>query len=199
MITRSLPRRILPLAALLLLSGVGCAHYQYDMVKPPDLAQRVGTKSPVTFKMEDVAYALQTSNNRLVMMVTNESDVAIKLIGGESYAVDPYGESHPLASRVIPPGAHVKLILPPPSEVMVDNGPHFGIGLGVGVSSAHHHGGHYYGGGMYDDGPRYYSVYDPNDPTFWKWEGESEARLLLTFEREGKHFSDEFVFKRVKV
>src|SRR3954471_8671292 len=111
-------RRSLLVYALLFLvvsgGGTGCARYEYDLVKPPDLAQHVGSKAPVQFPIGDLEYALQTSNDHLVMIVATPAAEPVKLIGGDSYTVDPKGESHPLTDRVIPPGSHVKLILPPP-------------------------------------------------------------------------------------
>jgi hypothetical protein len=73
--------------------------------------------------------------------------------------------------------------------------------VGVGVAHAGHPYHHGYGAaGVYDDpGPRYYSVYDPNDATFWQWEGETEAKLVLAYERGKERFSDEFVFRRKKM
>ena len=195
---------LLPLICVVL-TFTGCARYEYDIVKPADLAQHVGGKSPVRFPIEDREYALQSSSGRLVMFVHNRGEDPIKLLGGDSYAVDPRGESHPLADRVIPPGGHIKLILPPPPQQVRETGPRFGIGLGVGISSAggyhrHRHRHHYGGAGLYDDlGPRYYSVYDPNDAAYWEWKGETDARLVLTFEKGQDRFSDEFVFHRRKM
>jgi hypothetical protein len=101
---------------------------------------------------------------------------------------------------VIPPGGYIKLILPPPPQQVRETGPHFGVGVGVGVSNAGYHRGRYGYGGMYDDlGPRYYSVYDPNDATYWEWKGETDARLVLTFEKGKDRDSDEFVFHRRKM
>lgn len=192
------------LAMLCLGAGPGCAHYEYVIVKPPDLAQHVGSKTPVRFPIGDLEYALQTSEDHLVMIITNRANEPVKLLGGDSYSIDPKGESHPLTDRLIPPGNHAKLILPPPPTQVRETGPHFGFGVGVGVAHAghpYHHPGYGYGaGGVYDDpGPRYYSVYDPNDAAFWQWQGETEARLMLTFERGKDRFTDEFLFRRKKM
>ena len=47
----------------------GCAKYEYDIVRPPELAQHVGTKAPVTFQTEEREYHLRTSDGRLVMVI----------------------------------------------------------------------------------------------------------------------------------
>src|SRR3954463_11026789 len=56
-------------ALLCLVALAGCAHYEYDIVKPPDLAQHVGSKAAVRFTIGDLEYALQTSESHLVMIV----------------------------------------------------------------------------------------------------------------------------------
>jgi hypothetical protein len=192
-------RLLVPLVCLT--TFVGCARYEYDLVRPPDLARHIGGKSLTTFSIDDREYALQSYDSRLVMRIANRAGEPVKLLGGDSYAIDPGGESHPLADRVIPPGGHIKLILPPPPQQVRETGPRFGIGLGVGVSNAGFpRRGYGYGGGAYDDlGPRYYSVYDPNDATIWQWNGETEATLRLTFEKGKERVSDEFVLRRRKM
>jgi hypothetical protein len=129
------------------------------------------------------------------------------LLGDRSIVVDPRGQSHPLRSQAVAQGSFLKLILPPmPAEVR-RSGPTFGIGIGVGYSHFHgrhgnhafHHGGLWHDPFWYDE-PRYYSVYDPNDSTYWEWSGEGgEARLVLVFDQGGKLFTHEFVFKRKRV
>lgn len=177
----------------------GCARYEYDIVQPQDLAQRVG-RAPVTFPIEDLEYRLQTSSNRLVMLIYNRGDEPIKLLGDESYVVDPRGESHPLTERLIAPDSFIRLILPPQRARVRTRGPTFGVGVGLGYSRYHRrrgfHGGGYY---PYEPGPYYSTVYDPNDPTFWEWNGEKRVRLMLMFERGDERFSDEFVFHRRRV
>jgi hypothetical protein len=50
-----------------------------------------------------------------------------------------------------------------------------------------------------DDHPRYYSIYDGNDPIFWDWQGETEVKLMLVFRRGNDQFQHEFVFHRKKM
>src|SRR5947209_4424506 len=65
--------------------------------------------------------------------------------------------------------------------------PSIGLGVGFGFSSARRHGwgGRY--GGYYDpffyDEPRYYTYYDESDATYFNWEGETDARLHLVYQR----------------
>src|SRR5438045_2466345 len=100
--TATAPRR-----RFILLFVSGCAHYEYDVVEPPDLAGGVGSKSWVALRRAD--------------------------------AFDEFG-------------------------------------------------------------PRYYSIYDPNDRTYFDWGGESTMRFLFTFEREGgERIRHEFVIRRRKV
>src|SRR4051812_23436990 len=83
------------LLAGLALSG-GCAHYEYDLVEPADQAQHIGTKTPVNLSRESIRYQAQSSSDHLVLVIHNEAQEPIKLLGEDSFAVDPNGESHPL-------------------------------------------------------------------------------------------------------
>ena len=111
----------------------------------------------------------------------------VKLLGGDSYAIDPKGESHPLADRVIPPGNFVKLISP-----AANAGPRDRPALRTRRRGGrrprrapYHHGYPGYGAaGVYDDpGPRYYSIYDPNDAPTGSGKAKPKPKLVLTFER----------------
>jgi len=188
----------LPLA----LAG-GCAHYEYDVVHPPELAQHVGTKDWVSVKLQPLEYRLLTSDNRLVILVYNTTDRLVKLSGADSAAVDSRGESHPLQGRTIVPGSYVKLILPPPHPQVRPSYATVGFGVGVGYGNVH---GYPYRDGLgynvpyygYDGmEPRYYSVYDANDRTYFEWPQNTELRLLLAYEPEGgERFRHEFVFRK---
>ena len=83
-------------------------------------------------------------------------------------------------------------------------GPTFGFGVGVGYSRRFgrpYDDGLGFGPGLYDDiEPRYYTVYNPNDRSYFEWPGETELRLLLTYEREGAdRFRHEFLFRKRKM
>jgi hypothetical protein len=200
--TRGTPALLLS-SILVALSG-GCVHYEYDVLQPPELARHVGTKEWSTFRLDELEYHLRTSDDRLVVLIYNRGERNVKLSGPDSAAIDPTGESHPLQSRTIPRDSYVKLIFPPPLPQVHSSGTTFGMGVGVGYSR--YYGGPYrdgfgYGTGMYDDlEPRYYSVYDPNDRTYFNWPGNSNLRLLLAYQREGADgFRHEFLLRRRKM
>ena len=193
------------LLSSLLLAGLtgGCAHYEYDLAQPPEFAAHVGTKQWMTFRRAELEYRLITSDSRLVMLVYNLGERGVRLSGVDSAAVDPHGESHPIAGRTIPPNSYVKLIFPPPPPQVKAYGPTFGFGVGMGYSYAYgqpYHDGYGFGAGMYDDvEPRYYTAYDP-DRTYFDWPGETDLRLLLAYQHEGgEHFRHEFVFRKRKM
>jgi hypothetical protein len=148
------------------------------------------------------------------MLVYNRGERPVKLLGPDSAAVDPRGESHPLQSATILPGSHVRRLFPPPRPRVQRWGPSFGIGVGAGYGGGFHHRDHF-GYGAYDDiGPRYYSVYDANDRTYFNWPGNTDLRLLLTYHRgptnssqpppstaEAREdtFRHEFTFRRLRL
>lgn len=188
-------------AAMLLLLAGGCTRYEYDVVRPPQLAQHVGTRQWSSLRVEDVEYRLRTSDNRLVMRLYNRGDATIKLAGEDSAAVDSRGESHPLPGRTIPPSTFATLILPPARPYMRSYGPTFGFGAGVGHAGGirtHHHHGMRSETEMYDGiEPRYYTVYGPRDRAYFEWPGGTELRLILTFAREdAEPLRHEFVLLR---
>jgi hypothetical protein len=184
------------LFASLLLIG-GCARYEFDLVEPADLATHIGRDKDSILKREELEYRMQAVDSRLLMYVVNSTDDAIELIGPESTAVDPAGQSHPFRSQSIAPHSFVKLILPP-MRPYYRAGPTFGLGVGIHA----YRGGRYpYGAGFYDpfwDEPAYFAVVDETDTLFWNWEGESDARVRLTFRRGREVFHHNFLFRRRK-
>ncbi|HEY7086605.1 MAG TPA: hypothetical protein VH518_00870 [Tepidisphaeraceae bacterium] len=192
-----LPVRVL--AALLLAGGwlIGCTQYEYDVVRPPELAQHVGAKEDVVIQLDPLEYRLRTVENRLVMRIYNHTDDAMTLVGQRSSVVDPDGQSHPLPTLSMPPGSFIKLILPPPAPVIETN-PTFGIGVSGGFGDSRRRGYPYDPEYGLADGPRYFTVYD-NGQFYWDWKGEGSIRLNLAFDRGGKTFEHEFVIGRRKV
>ncbi len=181
----------------------GCAHYEYDIVEPADLAQHVGSKSSVPMPMEPVRYEAISSSDRLVLVIHNETDQPIKLLGEDSFAVDPHGESHPIPTRTIAPASATKLFFPPVRPTFRQSGPSLGFGVGGVVSSGHvYHGGgagYHYGHAFYDDYPRYYRAED-DGTIYWDWTGDrTDMRLRLSFAQGEKTFHHDFTFRRVKV
>ena len=195
----------LPPALLLLFAG-GCAHYEYDLVRPTQWARHIGVKAWESVPLEPLEYRLRTRDNRLVMLVYNRSDRTVRLSAGDSAAVDPAGESRPIAGGTIVAGSYIKLIFPPPRP-QVRTAPSLGLGVGVGFSRFYGtpyrdglgFGGPYYG--PYDDlSPRYYNVYDANDRAYFDWPANAEVTLSLAYEREGAdRFRHELVFRRRKM
>ena len=190
--------------------GGGCARYEFDVVEPQDLSQRVG-KGPVHLPVEPLVYHLRAAEGRLVMFVENPTGEPVKLLGDDSFVVDPDGRSHPLRSQTIAPRSNIKLIFPPVRPRLERVGPSIGIGVGVGYGRAFrrgYYGRHrrgYYDPFFYDDHPRYYAVVD-DGTTYWDWAGETDVRVTLVFEaggtgaeRRGDRITHRFVFHRVKV
>lgn len=207
--------RSLFIVALVSLAGsAACARYEYDLVSPPDLARHVPSKGFAEATVERpeapaLRYEMTSYDNRLVLQVHNPGDAPVKLLGDQSTAVDPGGQSHPLRGQTIAPGSFVKLVLPPMPPQVVPSGPRFGIGIGGAFGSGRHYGRGYgpgYGfgyGSSFDpwyDTPRYYAISDEEGGLYWNWEGETPVRLTLVFQRGAeKAFTHEFTFKRRKV
>ena len=181
----------------------GCARYEYDIVQPADVAQRVGRKTPVVVPVDAVRYEARTYSDRLVVFIVNEADEPLKLLGEDSYAVDPRGESHPLPTRTVAPGTSTKLIFPPMRPTFRQSSPTFGFGVGVGLGSARYRHGHfgrgYFGDPFYyDDFPRYYQLAD-DGTVYWTWTGNnSDVRVRLTYGLGDERFHHEFTFRRVR-
>jgi hypothetical protein len=203
-------RQFRSLSAFCLVLLAGCAHYEYDVVEPPQLAGHVSTKAWLAERRDDLEYRMVTSDNRLVVHVYNRGERPVKLLGTDSAAVDARGESHPLRTATVPPGSYVKWIFPPPPMQVAHYGTTVGIGVGAAYGYGPGHGPWGYGTYHYHDplhagafdqyGPRYYSIYDPNDSTYFDWSGESAVRFLFTFEREnGERIRHEFLIRRRKV
>jgi hypothetical protein len=192
-------RTFAPVVACLFLSFAGgCAHYEYDIVAPRELARHVG-KQDEMIRVDPLEYRLRAYENRLVMEIFNPTGESITLAGDRSYVVDPGGQSHPLRTQAIAPSAFIKLILPP-MRPQFRSSPSIGFGLGVGFSRARYN---RYGYGHFHDPlwdePQYYTYYDESDATYWNWEGETEARLHLVFQRGQNSFSQDFTFHRRKM
>jgi len=186
------------LIGLLFLSG--CATYEFDLVRPPELARHVGEQREQVFKLDPLEYRMQAYENRLIVKIFNPTSDPILLLGSHSAVVDPAGESHPLPELNIAPQSWAKLILPPLRPQVQAYGPDVGFEFGVVGYRRWPHG--YYAGSFYDPydfEPRYYYVAVPNEMRYWEWEGETDVRLLLTYGRGDGEFHHEFTFHRRKV
>jgi hypothetical protein len=185
------------LCAMLLL--VGCARYEYDITRPQEFAQHIGSKSDVVFSRDPLEYRWRTVENRLVLRIFNPTDQPITLLGQRSSLVDPEQQSHPLATQTMAPDSFIKLILPPLRPRIERTGPSIGIGVGTMIGSGR------YGRRAvtpYPDWPpepRYMTVYD-DDAIYWDWNGATRVRLTLVFQRpDSSSFEHEFVIARRKM
>jgi hypothetical protein len=195
------PYHIFLIIPALCVSLVGCTHYEYDILRPPEFARHIGTKADEIFQRDPLEYRLITVDNHLVMRIFNMTDDAITLLGQRSSVVDPNGQSHPLPTQTMAAHSFVKLIFPPLRPHVERLGPSIGIGIGGVYGSAHRH---YSAWGFTDDyydfdEPRYLTVYDDNSSIYWDWNGEGEMRVMLVFERADQTFEHEFVIARKKM
>src|SRR5689334_10104893 len=92
----------------------GCATYEYDLTRPPDLAQHIANKQTISFPLDPLEYRMTTLDNRLIIQIYNPTDDSIQLLGPQSSAVDAHNQSHPFRSQTAAPKSFIKLILPPP-------------------------------------------------------------------------------------
>jgi hypothetical protein len=193
------------LATVALLAG--CARYEYDVVAPEQATGHVGTKAWHRFTLDPLEYRLRAVDNRLVMHVHNPTDDPVTLLGAQSSAVDPRGQSHPLRTQTIAAGnSYIKIILPPPRPRVYRGGPTIGFGVGTTIGRARGRG--VYGGAGYgiddyphDDEPRYMTVYDDADTVYWDWKGEGQVRLNLVYQAPGREapFTHALTIRRGKV
>jgi hypothetical protein len=198
-------QRIIPIliSACFLPFFAGCAHYEYDLVQPPEVAQHIGTQHNVNLTLGPLHYLLDAYDNYLVMRIYNETDAPIRLLGDRSFVVDPKSQSHPFQTQTIAPHAFIKLVFPPLPSTAYAYGPAVGFsyGYGWGWRGGGWRGGYYdpfwdYG---YYPGPQYVTVYNNGD-TYWDWTGDTDVKLTLTFQQgEEKPFSHPFVFRQKTV
>jgi hypothetical protein len=189
----------LPLLTLFL---TGCAEYQYDLVQPPALARHVGPTQTIV-PNGPLVYRLQSYDSYLIMLIENPTNDPIRLDGQRSVIIDPQGESHPVFSQTIAPHTFIKLILPPSPAVMYSwDDPYYGWpGYGYGGYGRFGRYRYWRGGYYYYGGPSYVEVYQPPDPFYFDWEGETDVNLNLIFERAvpgAPPFQQSFVFHRRK-
>lgn len=182
----------MPRFVLLLLFALipGCATYQFDIIQPPTPDRQIRDDQPTRLPIDPLEYRLQADEGRLVMLIFNPTPDPIELLGNKSTVVDPDGHSHPLRDQTIAPGSFVKEIFPPMRLFQDPSGPtwHFGVGTIIGAADPPAYG-------------PYPTLMDAaGDPGiyFWDWQGESEVRMTLVYEREDSTFSHFLVFHRVK-
>lgn len=181
-------------AVLLIFLLPGCTTYEYNLVSPGESARHVG-KSDQIVQIDPIEYRLNSVDSRLVVRIFNRTNTPMTLLGPESAVVDPDGQSHPVPTLPIPAGSYLKIILPPPEQVVETNAPAFGFGLAA--SSGGERASDVYNNAYYAETVRQQTIAD-NDPRFWRWKGEGQARLILCIVQPGGKLVHEFVFARVK-
>lgn len=198
-----------PCAAVLLLTA--CTSYQYaiteapppppEFVPPPTLPPVVLPPSPPAeesmpvvggeareFERDGLVYLLNVVDNRLVMRIRNPGPEPVKLEGDESWSVIPDGQSLPLRSLTIAPGAFVRFTLPPEPRRQRE-GPRLSLGVGTVFGSG---GGIGTGVGV-GTGVGSRSVY-VDQP--WNWPVDQPVRLHLAYRRGDQRFSHDWTFVR---
>ena len=166
----------------------GCASATYDIVEPSQSARRIAGDSDTLVEMKPVAYRFRSVEDHLVIRIYNPGDVAISVLGPDSYVVDPGGQSHAVVSQTIPPGAFVKMILPPLPPEQTPTGPY----LAFQVSS----------GGVAMDNPM--PRLDPQGlrnqaGDTWTWSGDGEVKLRLKYQLgNAEPFTHSFSIRRNK-
>jgi hypothetical protein len=176
----------------------GCT-YEFDLVRPAELARHIGEDQEQRFKVDPLEYRMQAYEGRLILKIYNPTDETVSLQGDRSSAVDPAGESHPLLNLTIAPNSWSKLILPPLRPRVERSGPDIGIGFGIIGDRTDPFYNRLPGDPYYYDAPRYYDVYLPGDARYWAWEGQTDVRLLLVYQRAAGEFKHEFTFHRRKM
>jgi hypothetical protein len=186
--------RMLMLLPLVLL-GIGCTRYEYNLVQPSEWSRHIGKETEVV-EQPPLVYRMQTYENRLVLRIQNHSDAPVRLLGEESWVVTPDGESRPLRGQSIAPGAFIKLIMPPPAPVYERSGPSFGFGIGTATSSRGRVGTGVGVGTTFGDD----RIYVADDDAYWDWQGETTAKLHLVFQRQDdQRITQDFTFERQKM
>src|ERR1700722_207871 len=170
----------------------GCAHYQFDIVRPPEQARHIGEDREQVFNLPPLEYRMQAYENRLVIRIFNHTSESIFLQGNKSSLVDPDGESHPLRDRTIAPDSWVKLILPPLRPQADVLGPNVGFGVGVIGDGSDAFYPDFGGDAYYGDIASNYQIVTSGDSRLWDWEGQTDVRLSLLFQRRSGEFHREF-------
>lgn len=176
---------ILP-AVLLLALLSGCARYDFQILKPDRLSQRI-TQIQTRVNTPHMVYDMVAKENRLVVQIFNQGDTPVQLLGARSFVVDPKGASHPLPSQTLAPKSYAKLILPPLRPRFEQN-PQFQLGVGTIISDAGS-----------TSTPLYMDRYEDADNRYWDWDGQGPIRLGLTYQLSGGEIvTDEFTIMKVE-
>jgi len=190
---------------LLLISGCATAtsvpagHYEYDLVEPATYKQHIGNIKPVVLKDRghDIRFALKSMHDHVVLWILNSTPNAVVLVGDESVIIDPQGKTHGTASQTMLHGAIARIVWPPllpqdPRWVVEDpNGSN-------GDFSPYYYrrpGGAYY---AYRDSATN-GGNDPDDPNFFRWEGETDLYVKLCLQSGGEKWYRGLILHRRKL
>ncbi|MDP9174545.1 MAG: hypothetical protein M3O30_11855 [Planctomycetota bacterium] len=174
----------------------GCASYEFDIVQPPSASRPIGKDEISKIHIDPLDFAFRTVEGRLVMWVRNDTKDPIEILGSRSAVVDPNGQSHPLLGQTIVPGSFIKLVLPP-FRPRIDQ-PSPAIGIGIGISSGGPDGPGYVRPNGFGGGTARMDIDESANPYYWDWEGETEVRLTLVYQRGDTINQISFIFHRVK-
>ncbi len=197
-----LPHTLLALLVLLL---PGCTNYDYRIDAPPPFAGPVPEGQFRTLDRPPLSYAVQDVEGKLLVHIRNDAESQIALLGKRSSVVGPDGQAHGLQTRPIPPGAFVKLIIPPNRPDAGYYGPRstFGIGFGtrIGSAGAGSVGGVGGVGDVHEPGLFDVAQYDDQPRTFddyWRFDGPGTMRLILTYRLDDDVLQQTFTVTRFK-
>jgi len=170
------------------LLAAACGPSQFELLSPAATPSIITPTQSLDFRADPLEYHLLADDHRLIMEIHNESKDWIALTGGS--VVDPAGNSHPILSNVIAPDGVIKEIFPPPTD---DQGGQSDVpNLPPTVGPV--------------DKPGYvpppgYNPADSQEPDQsainWQWNGPGDVRITLFFERDGKDFPQQFVFRGI--
>jgi hypothetical protein len=150
--------------AFLLACLAGCASYQYQLLQPAADAGRVPAGGQRRFDIDPLRYAVGVAEDRLSIQVENPTADTLRLIGADSFVVDPAGQSHPLIDQTIAPQSFVRIVLPPLRPVGGATYPQADPSAGGGEPNP---------------------AYDRASPVYWSWPSVGSVRVHLAYRRDG--------------
>ncbi len=166
---------------------VGCTSYQYEISTPNGPSRSITKDEETIIPANPAELRLRQVDSRCVLLIGNSSKELLSLQPAGCAIVDPAGQSRAIAARVIPPGSHLKLVLPPIREVE-PRGPVFGIGVGMQVDASS------------IDQPReaQYLSSGNDSQEYWEWNGAGTIKLFLSIKQNESETKHEFVITRRK-
>ena len=158
----------------------------------------MGEDRDVILSRGPLLYRLRSYQNHLVIQIQNETSQPLQLLGGQSFVVDPDGQSHPLDEQTIAPNRSSSWCCRQLCPRLRGRTRRWlrarrQLGLRAGIR-------------RFLENPLLvrpgYCASADLDNRFWKWEGESNVQLSLTFGHAGSKaepFTQAFVFHRHKM